>query len=263
MKKSEFLIRKMDCPSEESIIRLKLEAIAEIKKLDFDIPSRRLLVFHYGNPDKIAASIDSLNFGSSHISTTDIAEENFLPEKQDSILLWQVLIINFGFFIIESVTGFLSHSMGLFSDSLDMLADALVYGLSLFAVKAESFRKKKIATVSGYLQIALAIFGMAEVLKRFLGYEIIPDFKFMIIVATFALAANVACLYLLQKSKSEGVHMKASMIFTANDVIINLGVIIAGGLVYLLHSKYPDLIVGAIVFVIVLKGGFSILKLSK
>ena len=67
----------------------------------------------------------------------------------------------------------------------------------------------------------------------------------MIIVSVFALIANGICLYILQKSKSkEEAHMKASMIFTSNDVIINLGVIIAGVLVNYLSSSKPDLIIG-------------------
>ena len=57
--------------------------------------------------------------------------------------------------------------------------------------------------------------------------------------------------------------MKASMIFTSNDVIINLGVIIAGLLVNWLNSSKPDLIIGTIVFVLVIQGAFRILKLSK
>lgn len=75
--------------------------------------------------------------------------------------------------------------------------------------------------------------------------------------------SNSVCLYLLQKSKSEEAHMKASMIFTTNDVIINVGVILAGVLVLLTQSKYPDLIVGSVVFLIVLGGSFRILKLGK
>src|SRR5574344_2336640 len=84
-----------------------------------------------------------------------------------------------------------------------------------------------------------------------------------IIISILALIGNGLCLYLLQKSKSKEAHMQASMIFTSNDVIVNLGVIVAGGLVYLTNSKYPDLIVGTIVFFIVGQGAFKILKLSK
>jgi Co/Zn/Cd efflux system component len=57
--------------------------------------------------------------------------------------------------------------------------------------------------------------------------------------------------------------MKASMIFTSNDIIINAGVIIAGILVLFTQSKYPDLLVGGLVFIIVVRGAFGILKLGK
>ena len=161
-------------------------------------------------------------------------------------------------------TGIISKSMGLVADSLDMLADSFVYGISLFAVGGTLIKKKRIAKLAGYFQITLAIIGFIEVLRRFFGAENLPDFSTMIIVSIFALIANGICLYLLQKSKSkEEAHMKASMIFTSNDVIINLGVIIAGILVNWLNSSKPDLIIGTIVFFFVIQGAFRILKLSK
>ena len=154
--------------------------------------------------------------------------------------------------------------MGLVADSLDMLADSFVYGISLFAVGGTLTRKKRIAKLAGYFQITLAVIGFIEVLRRFFGAEKLPDFPTMIIVSIFALIANGICLYLLQKSKSkEEAHMKASMIFTSNDVIINLGVITAGILVNWLNSNKPDLIIGTIVFVLVIQGAIRILKLGK
>lgn len=125
-------------------------------------------------------------------------------------------------------------------------------------------RKKRIATLAGYFQLVLAILGFLEVIRRFLGAEQVPNFRTMIIVSVLALIANGICLYLLQKSKGkEEAHMKASMIFTSNDVIINLGVILAGALVLWLDSNKPDLIIGSIVFVLVIQGAFRILKLGK
>jgi len=176
--------------------------------------------------------------------------------------LWIVLLINLGFFVIEIAAGFISGSMGLVADSLDMLADAVVYGLSLWAVRVAVARKKKVATLSGYLQLALAGIGLMEVIRRWMGVEEFPDFRIMIGVSILALIANSVSLYLLQQSKSTEVHMKASMIFTQNDVIINSGVILAGILVLLTRSKYPDLVVGAIVFLVVVRGATRILKLE-
>lgn len=264
MFKSTYKISKLDCPSEESLIRIKLEGLSSIKSLIFDIENRNLTVFHSEDSGEIEKRLNELNLGSERKETTIVKQEEFInnPSVQ-SKLLWTVLIINFAFFIIEITTGFISKSMGLVADSLDMLADAMVYGLSLWAVGSTVFRKKKVARLSGYFQLALALIGLIEVIRRFLSVEAVPDFRAMIIVSILALVANSICLYLLQKSKSEEAHMKATMIFTSNDIIINTGIIVAGILVLLTHSKYPDLIIGAIVFLIVVRGAFRILKLGK
>ncbi|WP_449421032.1 cation transporter [Saccharicrinis carchari] len=255
----------MDCPSEENMSRMKLDGILEIKKLEFDIENRNLTVYHSKENTEIAKSLDALKLGSSLKNSETIEEIELQPEisKVQSKLLWTVLIINFAFFIIEITTGLISKSMGLVAGSLDMLADALVYGLSLWAVGSTLIRKKKVARLSGYFQLALALFGLMDVIRRFISFEEVPDFQTMIIVSVLALIANSVCLYLLQKSKSEEAHMKATMIFTSNDIIINTGVISAGVLVLLTQSKYPDLIIGAIVFLIVIQGAFRIIKLGK
>lgn len=254
----------MDCPSEENLIRMKLDGISSIVNLDFDIPNRRLIVFHNGQIEQIEKSIVELNLGGQKLTTEQTDLNEFEENSSQKKLLWTVLAINFAFFLIEMTTGLISKSMGLVADSLDMLSDSFVYGISLFAVGGTFTRKKRIAKLAGYFQITLAIIGFVEILRRFLGNEKLPDFTTMIVISIFALIANGICLYLLQKSKSkEEAHIKASMIFTSNDVIINLGVIIAGLLVNWLNSNKPDLIIGTIVFVLVIQGAIRILKLGK
>ena len=264
MQKSIFEISQMDCPSEENLIRMKLDGISSIANLDFDIPNRKLAVFHNGEIDQIEKSVIELNLGGKKISTELTEQTEFKENTNQKKLLWSVLAINFAFFVIEMTTGIISKSMGLVADSLDMLADSFVYGISLFAVGGTLIKKKRVAKLAGYFQITLAIIGFVEVIRRYFGEEELPDFWTMIIVSIFALIANGICLYILQKSKSkEEAHMKASMIFTSNDVIINLGVIIAGFLVNYFSSNKPDLIIGIIVFVLVIQGAIRILKLGK
>ncbi len=264
MLKTLFEITKMDCPSEENLIRMKLDGISGIEHLDFDIPNRKLTVFHSGRIKEIETSIAELNLGGQKISTEQVQHTDFTENNNQRKLLWTVLVINFAFFVIEITTGLISKSMGLVADSLDMLADAFVYGISILAVGGSLVRKKRIAKLAGYFQITLAILGFVEVLRRFFGAEAIPNFRTMVVVAIFALIGNAICLYLLQKSKGkEEAHMQASMIFTSNDVIINIGVIAAGLLVHWLNSNKPDLIIGTIVFVLVIQGALRILKLGK
>lgn len=254
----------MDCPSEENLIRMKLDGIDAIKHLEFDIPNRKLAVIHDGSMDEIEQGITDLNLGGQKLSTTESTETRFEENSNQKKLLWAVLSINLAFFLIEMTTGLISKSMGLVADSLDMLADAFVYGLSLLAVGSTVVRKKRVAKLAGYFQITLSIIGFIEVLRRFIMREELPDFSTMIIVSILALIGNGICLYLLQKSKSKDeAHIKASLIFTSNDVIINLGVIAAAILVNWLNSNKPDLIIGSIVFVLVIQGAIRILKLGK
>lgn len=260
---TEFSMPGMDCPSEERLIRMKLDALTEITELTFDLPGRTLSVRHEGDPSRILEHLQSLGMGAAVASTRPAGEatERDTREEERS-LLWTVLFINFFFFLAELTAGYLAGSMGLLADSLDMLADSLIYSMALLAVgKAASF-KSAIARTGGYFQLFLALLGLAETIRRFAGAGESPDYLTMMTVSLFALAGNAACLMLLQRSRSKGVHMRASIIFTSNDVLANAGVILAGGVVWLTGSKYPDLIIGVVVFVLVGRGAFRILKLA-
>ena len=169
-----------------------------------------------------------------------------------------LLAINAVMFLFEIVLGWIAESTGLIADSLDMLADAAVYGLSLYAVGMGIKKQAKAANVSGVLQIILGTGVILEVLRRFLfGSE--PESLLIIGVGAMALIANIYCLMLISRHREAGVHMRASWIFSTNDVIANLGVIVSGGLVWALGSRFPDLVVGAIISFIIVRGGIKIL----
>jgi Co/Zn/Cd efflux system component len=242
---------------------MKLAELKNIVSLDFDLLNRQLTVFHTNDHDIIFTYLDSLHFDTTFIETkhTDISISSHENKEKQSLYI--VLAINAILFIIELISGFISNSMGLIADSFDMLADSIVYSLALFAIGGTLLRKKNIAKAAGYLQLILAIWGFIEVLRRFIGIESLPSFQTMIGISILAFIGNAICLYVLQKSKSKEAHMQASMIFTSNDIIVNLGVILAGVFVYITHSQYPDLIIGIIVFILVVKGAFNIFKLSK
>ncbi|HSM49527.1 MAG TPA: hypothetical protein VK872_17030, partial [Draconibacterium sp.] len=106
MQKSTFKIAKMDCPSEEQVIRMKLADITNINSLDFDIANRKLVVFHTGKYDEIFQRLDTLKLDTSLLESI-AAGEVVLPENhaQERKLLWQVLGINLFFFVLESISG--------------------------------------------------------------------------------------------------------------------------------------------------------------
>ena len=244
---------------------MKFEGLSQIKHLKFDLNRRELTIFHENNINEIEESLKQLNLGHKKLYTKKTDRVSF--EKNDNNqrrVLWSVLIINLVFFILEMSYGLFSKSMGLVADSLDMLADSFVYAISLIAVGKSLLYKKTIAKIAGYFQIVLALIGLGEVIRRIINPVEFPNYLTMIIISIFALIGNGICLYLLQRSRNKDeAHMKASLIFTSNDVVINLGVILAGLMVYWLNSSVPDLIIGSIVFFIVSKGAFRILSLGK
>jgi Co/Zn/Cd efflux system component len=170
-----------------------------------------------------------------------------------------VLGINLAMFVVELVAGWIAESMGLIADSLDMLADAGVYGAAWLAVGSNTGRQARAAKASGVIQLVLAAAVAAEVVRRAYAGSA-PVSLLMIAVSALALVANAVCLGLLRKHKHGGVHMRASWIFTATDVQANAGVILAGVLVRLTGSAWPDLIIGLAVCGLVVQGGVRILR---
>ena len=169
-----------------------------------------------------------------------------------------LLAINAAMFFGEALAGWWAQSAGLLADSVDMLADAAVYGIALFAVGRAGHLQVRAASASGVLQVALGLGVLVEVVRRLLqGSE--PVSGAMLAVGTVALFANLLCLALIAGHREGGVHMRASWIFSLNDVIANLGVIVSGGLVLLLGSRLPDLVIGALIAVVVVRGGLQIL----
>jgi Co/Zn/Cd efflux system component len=184
-------------------------------------------------------------------------------ERVEQARVLEVLLaINATMFFVESITGLMAHSTGLIADSLDMFADAAVYGIGLHAVGRSAVHKAKAACASGALQCLLGVGVVAEVIHRFIvGSE--PLSPFMVGIGSLALAANVSCLALLSKHREGEVHMRASWIFSTSDVLANLGVIIAGILVAYFSSALPDLIIGSVIAMFVMRGGVHIIADSR
>ncbi|MBB68021.1 cation transporter [Alteromonas sp. K632G] len=181
--------------------------------------------------------------------------------SQKRVLYW-LLGINATMFFVEMTVGILADSTALIADSMDMLADAVVYGIGIYAVGKSILHKAKAAQISGYFQLLLGVIILIDITRRlFLGSE--PISSLMIGMGFIALSANVACLMIIRNHKNDEVHMRASWIFSANDVIANMGVIIAGVLVVWLDSRIPDLVIGCIVSIVVLRGAWMILKDAK
>jgi Co/Zn/Cd efflux system component len=266
LRRSVFRVPKMDCPAEESLVRTALDGAEGVRRLELDLPSRSLTVWHAGEAGPLLELLDGLRLGARLERSEDV-EETALPrasgpatDAAEARTLWTVLAVNAAMFLVEGVAGWVGESTGLLADGLDMLADALVYGVALYAVGREAALKRRAARLCGWLQMVLAVAALAEVMRRAIfGSEPAPPL--MAGVSVLALAANVTSLWLVARHREGGVHMKATYICTTNDVLANLGVILAGGLVAWTGSAVPDLVIGTTIAAVVLRGAIRILKL--
>ncbi len=181
-----------------------------------------------------------------------------VTDKEQKNVLITLLLINGVMFLFEITLGWYAQSTGLIADSFDMLADAIVYAIGIVAIGKSLQHKANAALLSGWFQGALALMILVDVSRRVLvGSE--PVSFFMIGVGLIALIANVICLILIQKHKEGEVHMRASWVFSKNDVIANTGVIISGLLVWLLESRWPDLIIGSLIALLIFSGARHII----
>lgn len=184
------------------------------------------------------------------LDARDAAERNTLR--------W-VLGINMVQVLVAGAVGIAAESTGLLGAALDNLADAGVYVVSLYAVGRSVVAKSRAARLSGVLLILLGLAVLLEVIRRYVtGSE--PVGLAMILTAIANAATNLINLRLLRSHREGGVHLKASWIFTSNDMLVNAGVVVSGVAVMVFASRLPDLVIGLVLVGIVVKGGWEILE---
>ena len=179
-------------------------------------------------------------------------------DKTQRKLLWAVLVLNGVMFLVEFVAGWIAESSGLIADSLDMLADTLVYAVSLYAVGKAIKYKANAAILNGTLQTVLALVVLADVSQRLIfGSQ--PNANIMLWVALLALSVNIACFALLYSSRNGDINIRASWICSRNDMIMNGGVILSALLVAKLNMAWPDLVIATVIALIVLRSAIRII----
>lgn len=181
-----------------------------------------------------------------------------IAQKHKSTL-WVVLCLNLGMFVIEVVCGWMASSNALWADSLDMLGDATIYGISLIVLSREKVWRIRAALLKGYLMATLAFSIMLFSLYRFYN-PVMPGVEMMGIIGILAFAANVTCLVLLTRHKNDDINMSSSWICARNDVLVNLSVLVAAGGAAWTGSHWPDLVISMLICSFILKSSLGIIK---
>lgn len=177
--------------------------------------------------------------------------------RRERKLLWFVLTLNAIMFVVEFIAGWIADSSGLLADSLDMLADTMVYALSLYAVGRSLTHKARSVLLNGSLQLLLGCLILVDVGRRvWFGSE--PQTDIMTWIALAALVINLICFGVLYQFRNGDINLQASWICSRNDMLANVGVLVAALLVSKFESPWPDWIIGGFIAVVVLHSAFKI-----
>ncbi len=177
-------------------------------------------------------------------------------------ILWIVLFINLGMFVLEIFSGLISGSQSLLADSLDFFSDAANYGISLYVLSKSITLRAKASLIKGYSMGLLGIFvALSTIYKVF--FAVTPKAEIIGAVGFIALAANLFSAFLLYKYRKGDSNRTSVWICSRNDAIANIAVIFAGIGVWITSTKWPDLMVAFIIASISLSGAFQIIRQAK
>ncbi len=168
------------------------------------------------------------------------------------------LALNAIMFVVGLVAGLIAQSTGLIADSLDMFADAVAYGIALIAFNRGLRFKARAATMSGTVLLTLGIGVLLDSVRRGV-FGSAPESHVMMSVASVSLLVNATVLYLLGTYRKQGVHLRATWIFTKVDVVANVAVILSGLIIWITRFRFIDLVVGAGIGLYVVKEAIEII----
>lgn len=172
--------------------------------------------------------------------------------------LWIVILLNVGYGVIEMVGGFLADSQALKADALDFVGDGLISFLGLLAIAWRPIWRARSALIQG---VFLGILGLGVIGATI--YRVIvqgePEAETMGILALIAFAVNVSAALTLMPHRSGDANMRAVWLFSRNDALGNLAVVVAAIAVFLSDSPWPDLAVAFVIAVLFLQSSWSIM----
>ncbi len=246
----------------EGVDEVKVSIASQIMTLNVDDPQTRL--------PAIEQAVTSLGYQLDRIGQPKTAgaetdeDDDKIPDLSHVTpaykrALWIVVLLNVGYGVIEIFGSFLSGSQALQADALDFVGDGLISFLGLIAVGWGLAARAKAALLQGVFLGLLGLGVIGSTLYRvFVEHE--PETLLMGGFAVVAFIVNVAAALVLLPHRKGDANMRAVWLFSRNDAIGNLAVVVAAVLVWALSSSWPDLLVAFAVAGLFLQSAWSIIR---
>jgi len=175
----------------------------------------------------------------------------------------RVAILNLSYFVIEFYFAQRFNSVALLSDSLDFIEDASVNILIFLAFSLAVIWRKRLSYIFALLLLLPGISFLYNAFHQ-IAHPVAPTGEGMSIVGLGALVVNLYCAIILNKFKDiKGGLAKAAYFSARNDAVSNILIIIAGFVTLFWISAIPDLIVGAVIFLMNADSARDILQAAR
>ncbi len=244
----------------EGVADVKVSIASQIMTLELDDPAARLPILESAVTD-LGYQLDRIGLPKPDIGGDD---DDKIPDLSHVTpaykrALWVVVLLNVGYGVVEIAGSFLAGSQALQADSLDFLGDGLISFLGLIAVGWGLSARAKTALLQGIFLGALGLGVLASTIYRvFVTQQ--PESLLMGGFAIVALFVNVLAVIVLIPHRKGDANIRAVWLFSRNDAIGNLAVVIAAALVWWTGTPWPDLIVALIIAMLFLQSAFAIVR---
>lgn len=176
--------------------------------------------------------------------------------------LWIALVVNAVMFAVEIVGGLKTGSVSLLADAVDFAGDAANYGLSLTVLSMGLMWRSRAAFVKGATMATFGVFVIAKTLWA--AYAGVPPEAFtMGVIAVLALAANAGVAALLYAFRDGDADMRSVWLCSRNDAIGNVAVLLAAVGVLGTGSRWPDLLVAALIAGLAISAGRAVMRQAR
>jgi Co/Zn/Cd efflux system component/copper chaperone CopZ len=261
-----YRITGMDCPSCVAKIEGAARKVPGVKDVRVSLTSQ-LMTLQVDDPasrlPEVERTISDLGYKLDRVQFARDDDDRLQDYTHTTPAyrraLWIVVLLNVGMGLAEIVAGFVGQSQALKADALDFLGDGTITLLGLIAIGWPIVWRARAAFLQGLFLGVLGIGVLAATAYRVVVLNE-PEAEIMGLFGIMATLVNIAAALVLIPHRAGDANVRAVWLFSRNDAIGNVAVVIAAGLVAWTGTPWPDLAVAAVIAGLFLQSSWSILK---
>lgn len=267
---ARYRITGMDCANDAADIEKTVRAQAGVETVRVSTASQTLTFQTHdaGAISKVEAAVAQLGYQLNSLVSDAIDGDaqvagnvvQVAPAYKRALVL--VIVLNVGYGAIEMLGGLAAVSQALKADALDFLGDGLITFLGFLAIRWSLQWRARAALLQGLFLGALGLGVLTTTAYRmFVSGQ--PEAELMGLFGIIALVVNIAAAVILIPHRTGDANARAVWLFSRNDALGNVAVVIAAALVAWTGSGWPDLVVAALIAGLFLNSAWIIVRDAK